>query len=94
MYPSTDWIHINFCLWDGFMASVPAHPIVVQAAQDLLNHIQNRWDYYDVENTLCRETLDCEIWKLRSIPVLLLTGPCALGISVNWVTATRYKALI
>ena len=81
--PLDRWPHSNFCLWNGLMASAPAHPIVVQAAQDLLNHIQNRWDYYDVENALCSETLDCEIWKLRSIPVLLLTGPCALGISVN-----------
>ncbi|KAL7575452.1 hypothetical protein ACA910_007351 [Epithemia clementina (nom. ined.)] len=81
--PIDRWPDSNYCLWNGFMAASPGHPIVVQAAQDLLNRIQNRWDYYDVENALCSETMDCEIWKLRSIPVLLLTGPCALGISVN-----------
>ena len=81
--PIDRWPNSNFCLWNGFMAAAPGHPIIVQAVQDLLNRIQNRWDYYDVENAVCSESLDCEIWKLRSIPVLLLTGPCALGMSVN-----------
>ena len=27
--------------------------------------------------------MDAEVWKLRTIPILLLTGPCAMGMSVN-----------
>ena len=81
--PLDRWPNSNYCLWNGFMGSVPGHPILVQAVEDLMNNVLNRFDYYDVEGSLVRRDMSTEIWKLRSIPILLLTGPCALGISVN-----------
>uniref|UniRef100_A0A7S2Y6J7 Uncharacterized protein n=1 Tax=Entomoneis paludosa TaxID=265537 RepID=A0A7S2Y6J7_9STRA len=89
--PIDRWPNSNYCLWNGLMGAAPGHFIIAQAVQDLLNHIENRWDYYDVEHSLCSETKDCEIWKLRSIPVLILTGPCALGISVNRALQRKNK---
>lgn len=81
--PIDRWPNSNYCLWNGFMGSVPGHPILVQAVEDLMNNVLNRFDYYDVEGALIRRDIGTEIWKLRSIPILLLTGPCALGISLN-----------
>ena len=43
----------------------------------------NREDYYDIESSLCQRNISVPIWKLRSFPILLLTGPCSLGLSVN-----------
>ena len=81
--PLDRWPNSNFCLWNGFMGSVPGHPILLQAVEDVMNHVLNRMDYYDIEGTLIQMDTGSEVWKLRSIPILLLTGPCALGMSVN-----------
>jgi hypothetical protein len=77
------WPRANYCLWNGLLGAAPGHPIIARAVQDLLNRILNRQDYYDIEESVCRQNPVAEIWKLRSFPILLLTGPCALGISVN-----------
>ena len=48
--------------------------------------VLNRGDYYDIEREVCRassETSSTEVWKLRALDILTLTGPCALGLSVN-----------
>ena len=81
--PIDRWPDSNYCLWNGFMGSTAGHPILIQAVQDVLHHVRNRLDYYDLEGALLQNDLGAELWKLRSIPILLLTGPCALGISVN-----------
>jgi hypothetical protein len=77
------WPRANYCLWNGLLGAAPGHPIIARAAEDLMNRILNRQDYYDVEGSVCRQNPAAEIWKLRSFPILLVTGPCALGISVN-----------
>ena len=64
----------------------PGHPFIVKAVERMLNVVLNRYDYYDVERETCRashEVGGTEIWKLRALDILTLTGPCALGISVN-----------
>eukprot|EP00977_Amphora_coffeiformis_P024840 scaffold17318_cov169-Amphora_coffeaeformis.AAC.7 len=81
--PLDRWPNSNFCLWNGFMGSLPGHPILLQAVEDVMNHALNRMDYYDLEGALFQKDIGAEVWKLRSIPILLLTGPCALGTSVN-----------
>ena len=76
----------NFCLWNGFMGSAPGHPFLVSAAERILNLVLNRGDYYDMEREACRyssNTGDTEIWKVRALDLLLLTGPCSLGVAVN-----------
>jgi hypothetical protein len=77
------WPRANYCLWNGLLGAAPGHPIIARAVEDLLNRILNRQDYYDMEGSVCSQNPDSEIWKLRSFPILLVTGPCALGISVN-----------
>jgi Capsular polysaccharide synthesis protein len=73
-----------FCLWNGFMGSAPGHPVIVKAAENTVNFISQRADFYDIESDLCKKNgLSLASWKYRSEPSLTLSGPCALGIAVN-----------
>jgi len=75
----------RICLWNGFMASAPGHPFVVRAAERTINHILDRADMFDMEREVCLggKTNDVECWKMRVERGLVMSGPCALGISVN-----------
>jgi len=75
----------RICLWNGFMASAPGHPFVVRAAERTINHILDRADMFDMEREVCLrgKTGDVEPWKMRVERGLIMSGPCALGISVN-----------
>ena len=77
-----------FCLWNGFIGSSPGHPFLIEVIQRSLNFIRNRANIIDLEQDICTKVgnLDLmESWKVKSEQGLLLTGPCALGISVNTV---------
>jgi hypothetical protein len=76
----------SYCFWNGLMGAEAGHPFLVKAIERMLNVVLNRADYYDIEREVCRSNPDfgsTEVWKLRSLDILTLTGPCALGISVN-----------
>jgi Glycosyltransferase sugar-binding region containing DXD motif len=81
--PLDYWPDSNYCLWNGLMGSSPGNPILAKAVEDILFTIQNRYDYNDIERKLCYHDINAHIWKLRSLPILILTGPCSLGMSVN-----------
>lgn len=79
-----DYAGENFCLWNGMMAAVPGHPFMVHATEALLNNILNRVDYHDMERELCRVSGTAgEVWKIRALTILSLSGPCLLGGAVN-----------
>jgi hypothetical protein len=68
------------------LAKEPGHPFVAKAVERMLNVVLNRGDYYDIEREICRASPEIgatEVWKLRALDILTLTGPCALGLSVN-----------
>ena len=65
------------------IGAVPGHPIIVRAVERSLNHILERADIHDVERAICRRDKDTDLWKIHTQPLLLLTGPCALGTSLN-----------
>jgi len=77
-----------FCLWNGFIATTPGHPIIIKMVQRVMHVIQTRSDILDIEQSLCsilgKDHTD--VWKIRYEPGLLLTGPCALGLAVNEAT--------
>lgn len=74
----------EFCLWNGLIGSVPGHPIIVHAVEWLVTMILNRADVYDFERELCGYTGEkLEVWKARQAKILLLSGPCALGVAAN-----------
>jgi mannosyltransferase OCH1-like enzyme len=41
------------CLWNGFIAAAPGHPILAQIIQTVVNNIRNRFTSLDIMNTLC-----------------------------------------
>jgi len=81
--PIDYWPDSNYCLWNGLLGVAPGHPILAKAIEDVVTTVLNRVDYYDIEGGLCSRDHNAEIWKLRTLPILILTGPCALGMSVN-----------
>ena len=81
--PLDYWPDSNYCAWNGLLGAAPGHPIIAKAIEDVITTILNRVDYLDMEGALCSNDPRTEIWKLRTLPILILTGPCALGMSVN-----------
>lgn len=75
----------HFCVWNGLLGSAPAHPVLTNVIEWMVNIVSNRADMYDMERALCRFSgVDkIENWKIRAEPGLLLSGPCALGIALN-----------
>lgn len=74
----------EFCLWNGLIGAAPGHPILVEAVEWLVNMILNRADAYDFERELCRGSgKSLQVWKVRQGRLLLLSGPCALGVAAN-----------
>lgn len=74
----------GFCLWNGLIGATPGHPIMIEAVEWLINMVLNRADAYDMERELCRYGgKTTEIWKIRQGRLLLLSGPCALGVAAN-----------
>ena len=75
----------QFCLWNGFLGSAPAHPVLANVVQWMVNLVSNRADMYDMERTVCKFSGADQIenWKVRTEPGLMLSGPCALGLALN-----------
>lgn len=75
----------QFCLWNGLLGSAPAHPILAKVIEWMVNLVFKRADMYDMERTVCELSgVDyIENWKVRTEPLLMLSGPCALGLALN-----------
>lgn len=75
----------QFCLWNGLLGSAPAHPVLANVIEWMVNLVTNRGDIYDMEQQICKFSgVDkLENWKLRMEPGLMLSGPCALGLALN-----------
>jgi len=81
-----DFADAKYCLWNGMMGSAPGHPFMIKAVERTVELVLNRADLLDIEEGICqRDGRGAEIWKTRFEPLLLLSGPCALGIAVNQV---------
>ena len=77
-------VNEKFCLWNGLIGSAPGHPYIIRAVERMMNLVLNRADLYDMEREICRNEKHMgETWKTRIEPNLLLSGPCALGVTVN-----------
>jgi hypothetical protein len=75
-----------YCLWNGLLGAAPGHPFIVRAVERLVNLILDRSDLLDFEREIALKSgRDTELWKVRVLPELMLSGPCALGVSVNEV---------
>jgi len=70
------------CLWNGFIASAPAHPILAKAIETVVNQVRNRFTSVDVDATFCPNP---ELSVLHAYDTLFTAGPCLLGSSLNRV---------
>lgn len=68
------------CLWNGFIASAPAHPFLAKAIETVVNNVRNRFTSVDVDATFCP---DPELSVLHAFDTLFTAGPCILGSVVN-----------
>jgi len=75
----------QFCIWNGLLGSAPAHPVLKNVIEWMVNLVSKRGDLYDIERGVCHlaghDSL--ESWKIRAEPGLVLSGPCALGLALN-----------
>ena len=64
------------------MASAPGHPILADAIQTVVNQVRNRFTITDIATNFCPNP---DITILLQCEVLLISGPCLLGASINRV---------
>ena len=70
-------------LWNGFVASDPAHLYLARAIEQVANNIRNRFTVVDYDGKMCP---DPELSLVHAFSTLFTVGPCALGLTVNEVT--------
>jgi Glycosyltransferase sugar-binding region containing DXD motif len=71
------------CLWNGLLAASPGHPYLAKTIENIVNVVRNRYNQVDLAHMVScplRTTNDLE---MTTYAVLLATGPCMLGLSVN-----------
>jgi len=72
----------RMCLWNGFIASAPAHPYLARAIERVVNNIRNRFTVVDYDWMMCP---DPEFSVVHAFSTLFTAGPCILGLTVNEV---------
>ena len=72
----------QMCLWNGFIASAPAHPVLLRVIQHVVNNIRNRFTVVDYDRLMCP---DPELSVIHAFSTLFTAGPCALGLAMNEV---------
>jgi hypothetical protein len=81
----------QLCLWNGLLASAPAHPFLAKAIETIVNHVRNRFTSVDNDETFCEyhpnqtDTENLELSVLHHHDTLFTAGPCLLGSTVNRV---------
>ena len=65
----------QMCLWNGFIAAAPGHPILVKAIETVVNHVRNRFTSVDMDATFCP---DPELSVLHAYDTLFTAGPYVL----------------
>jgi len=70
----------RMCLWNGFIASAPAHPFLARAIQHVVNNIRNRFTVVDYDKLLCPNP---ELSVPHAFSTLFTAGPCILGWTLN-----------
>jgi hypothetical protein len=70
------------CLWNGFIAAAPGHPVLAKAIETVVNQVRNRYTSVDVDATFCPNP---ELSVLHAYDTLFTAGPCLLGATLNRV---------
>ena len=75
-------VNKRMCLWNGLIASAPAHPYLIKAIETVVNQVRNRFTSVDNDATFCPNP---ELSILHAFDTLFTAGPCMLGASINRV---------
>jgi hypothetical protein len=75
-------VNKRMCLWNGLIASAPAHPYLIKAIETVVNQVRNRFTSVDNDATFCPNP---ELSILHAFDTLFTAGPCLLGASINRV---------
>lgn len=70
----------RMCLWNGFIASKPGHPILAKVIEIVVNNIRNRFTGVDYDTMFCPTPM---LSVSHTVDMLLTTGPCILGYAIN-----------
>jgi hypothetical protein len=68
------------CVWQGFIASAPGHPILADAIETVVNQVRNKFTSIDIDARFCPNP---DISILHAFALLFTCGPCLLGGSIN-----------
>jgi hypothetical protein len=68
------------CLWNGFLAVAPGHPIMAKVVELVVNHIRNRFTSVDYDDMLCPNPV---LSVSHTVDTLFTSGPCILGAALN-----------
>ena len=68
------------CLWNGFMAAAPGHPYLAEVIERVVNQVRNRFTSLDIDASMCPHP---DLVLLHHHDMLFVSGPCALGASVQ-----------
>jgi hypothetical protein len=68
------------CVWQGFIASAPGHPILAHAIETVVNQVRNKFTSVDIDERYCPNP---NIAFLHRWDLIFATGPCLLGASMN-----------
>jgi len=76
----------QMCLWNGFIAASPGHPVLAKAIETVVNQVRNRFTSIDVDATFCPNP---ELSVLHAYDTLFTAGPCLLGATLNRVLGRK-----
>jgi len=68
------------CLWNGLIASAPAHPFLARTIEIVVNNIRNRFTAVDYDDMLCPNPV---LSVVHTVDTLFTCGPCILGAGIN-----------
>lgn len=68
------------CLWNGLIASAPAHPFLARTIEIVVNNIRNRFTSVDYDDMLCPNPI---LSVSHTVDTLFTCGPCILGAGIN-----------
>lgn len=75
-------VNRRMCLWNGFIASAPAHPFLAKVIEYVVNHARNKFTSVDMDSILCPNP---ELSVSHAFDTLFTAGPCILGAAMNKV---------
>ena len=77
--PGTEVKHRS-CLWNGLLVAAPGHPFLARTIEMVVNNARNRFTSVDFDDMLCPDPV---LRMSHQFDTLFVSGPCALGASVN-----------